>query len=68
MKLDNRELRHLVIDLDIDQTQLAEKSGLSRGAINNIFCGRACSASTAQKIAEALGVPLEELIENEGRK
>ena len=68
MKLDNKNLRHLLIDLEIDQTALAARTGISRGAINNVCCGRACSASTAQKIAEALGVPLEELIENEGRK
>ena len=64
MKLNDRTLRHLLIDLEIDQTALAERTGISRGAINNVFCGRACSASTAQKLADALGVPLEELIED----
>ena len=68
MRLKDKELRHRLIDLGIDQTALAERTGISRGAINNVFCGRACSATTGQKIAEAIGVPLEELIENEGRK
>ena len=68
MRLKDKELRHRLIDLGIDQTELAEKSGISRGAINNVCCGRACSASTAQKIAEALGVPLEELVEDKGGK
>ena len=65
MKIDERRLRHLLIDLDIGQTELAARAGLSRGAVNNVCCGRSCASDTAFKIAQALGVPLEELIEEE---
>jgi hypothetical protein len=38
---------------------------ISRPTINGICCGRACKTETGEKIAEALGVTLEELRERE---
>lgn len=66
MRIDNKKLRHIMIDKDVGQKQLSEQSGVSRAVVNNICCGRACSSTTAIKIAESLNVPLEELIENGG--
>ena len=52
--------------LDRNQTalQLAEKSGVSRVTISGVKCGKSCSKSTAEKIAKALNVPVENLIED----
>lgn len=66
MNIDNKKLRHIMIDRDVGQKQLAEQSGVSRTVVNNVCCGRSCTSTTAMKIAEALRVPLEELIENGG--
>ena len=66
MRIDNKKLRHIMIDCDIGQKELSERSGVSRACINAVCCGRACSSTTAIKIAESLNVPLEELIENGG--
>lgn len=66
MNIDKRKLRHIMIDRDVGQKQLAETSGVSRAVVNNVCCGRSCTSTTAMKIAEALNIPLEDLIENGG--
>lgn len=66
MNIDKRKLRHIMIDRDVGQKQLAEMSGVSRAVVNNVCCGRSCTSTTAIKIAEALNIPLEDLIENGG--
>ena len=66
MRIDSKKLRHIMIDRDVGQKQLSEKSGVSRTVINNVCCGRSCTSTTAMKIAETLSVSLEELIENGG--
>ena len=66
MRINDKKLRHVMIDRDIGQTQLAERAGLSRTTINGVCCGRSCTSTTAFKIADTLQVPLEELVENGG--
>lgn len=66
MNIDKKKLRHIMIDRDVGQKQLSELSGVSRTAVNNVCCGRSCTTTTAMKISEALGVSLEDLIENGG--
>ena len=48
---------------DIRQTQLAERSRVSRATINYIKNGKSCTEEVGKKIATALGVPVEKLIE-----
>lgn len=50
---------------DMTQNQLAEMCGLSRATINGVSCGRFCSVKTAYKIAQALGMKLEDLKQEE---
>lgn len=66
MNIDKKKLRHVMIDRDVGQKQLSELSGVSRAVVNNICCGRSCTSTTAFKIADALQIPLEDLIENGG--
>ena len=66
MRIDNKKLRHILIDRDVGQKELAEISGVSRTVVNNICCGRSCTSTTAFKIANALQIPIEDLIENGG--
>lgn len=63
MHLKRKEIKVAMAYRDYTQKLLAEQSGVSRGTINAICCGRSCSEQTAQKIAAALGVKLEELTE-----
>lgn len=64
MKLDRRKLRILLLDSYQTQRDLSAKSGVSRGTVNNICRGCACSDETAAKIADSLGVPVEDLLEH----
>ena len=49
---------------DMTQLRLTEITGVSRATISGVQNGRSCSSSTAVKIADALNVPLETLLEN----
>ena len=50
---------------DMTQLELSKLSGVSRTTINFIKNGKSCSDATAGKIAEALNVPVEQLIDLE---
>ena len=49
---------------DMTQKKLSELSGVSRATINYIKSGKSCSDEVGCKIAEALKVPLEALLED----
>ena len=49
---------------DMTQKQLAEKAGISRATVNAVKCGRSCSDISAIKMSDALGVQIEDLLEN----
>ncbi len=49
---------------NMTQTRLAELSGVSKATISYIKCGKSCSNEVVQKIAEALGVAVEEILED----
>lgn len=49
---------------DMTQLRLVELSGVSRATISGIQNGRSCSSKSAVKIADALNVPLETLLED----
>lgn len=49
---------------DMTQKRLAELSGVSRATINYIKGGKRCTDEIGQKIAEALGVTVEEILED----
>lgn len=64
MRLDGNGLKKLLIDLDVSQTELAQRTGFSRATINTVCNGKRCTDDTAHKIADALGVKVEELTTN----
>lgn len=45
--------------------ELAEKASISRVTITAIRGGKACAENTAQQIAEALGVAIDDLVTKE---
>lgn len=64
MRIDRKKLVLTMMDKNQNVLQLAEKSGVSRVTISGVKCGKSCSKTTAEKIAKALNVPVENLIEN----
>ena len=63
MRIDRFKLTMELMRQDMTQTQLAEKTGVSRVTVNGIKSGRSCSEEVGKKIAKALGVDVTEIIE-----
>lgn len=63
MRVNRIKLVSEMIRQDITQTALAKKSGISRTTICFIKNGKSCSDKTAEKIAKALNMRVEDLIE-----
>jgi DNA-binding helix-turn-helix protein len=64
MRIDRFKLAHAMIDRDISVSTLAERTHLSRATVSGIKNGRSCIRKTAEKIADALDVPLNKLLED----
>lgn len=64
MRIDRIKLVAELTRQDMTQGQLAERAGVSRVTVNGIKAGRSCSDKSGTKIADALGVPIEKLLEN----
>lgn len=63
MRLDRKKLTCAMIDADMNTKQMAEKAGVSRVTACSIKNGKSCNYDTAVKIARALDIPVEKLIE-----
>lgn len=63
MRIDRIKLVTELTKRNMTQKQLAELAGVSRVTVNGVQNGRSCSGATAVKIAAALGLPLETLLE-----
>lgn len=64
LRIDRIKLITEMARQDMTQLRLVELSGVSRATISGIQNGRSCSSRSAIKIADALKVPLETLLEN----
>lgn len=63
MRINRKKLAVLLIDKDMKVAQLVEKSGLARCTVSAVRGGKSCSPETVRKLAAALGVEPEEIIE-----
>nr|DAD93438.1 MAG TPA: helix-turn-helix XRE-family like protein [Myoviridae sp. ct0wg9] len=63
--IDRYKLNIELMKRGVTQNQLAEMCGLSRVTVNYIIRGRSCSGKTGYKIAQALGVKIEDLKQEE---
>ena len=63
MRIDRVKVVCLLISQDLRKKDLAEKTELNRNTISAVCSGKSCSEDTARKIAEALGVTVDDLIE-----
>lgn len=63
MRIDRIKLTTELMKRDMTQNKLAELAGVSRATINYIKSGKSCSDEVGRKIADALGVKIETLLE-----
>ena len=63
VRIDRANLAAWMARANLNGLQLAERAGLSRGTITAVRSGKSCSMQTAGKLADALGVQLESLLE-----
>lgn len=64
MRIDRIKLVTELAKRDMTQAKLAELAGVSRATVNYIKGGKSCSDEVGKKIAGALGIPVEKLIED----
>ena len=63
MRLNRKKLVCAMLDADLNTKQLAEKAGIARATACSIKNGKSCNYDTAVKLAAALSIPVEKLIE-----
>ena len=59
------ELEKLAAYNGMNRGQLAEAAGLNRATITNIIGGKKCNMNTAVSIAKALGVEVEQILQED---
>lgn len=63
MRLDKRKIQLLMAEMEMSQQMLALKSNVSRQTISAVMNGRNCKPELLGKIAKALNVKPEEIVE-----
>jgi len=63
VRIDRMKLKIELVKREIGRKKFAEKAGLGLPTVTAVTSGKSCSLATAQKIADALQMPLEKLLE-----
>lgn len=63
MRIDRLKFVTELAKQNLTLIELSKKSGVNRVTLSNIKCGKSCREDIAQKVAKALNVDLEKLIE-----
>jgi DNA-binding Xre family transcriptional regulator len=66
MRLDACKLRSILYERDLKQKNLVEVTGLAQFTVNKVCNGGSCTYETGVKIANALNMKLEDLLEKKG--
>ena len=62
MRIDRVKLISEMARQDIRAQELADKASLSRATIVALRCGKSCTENSVRRVAQALGVPIENLL------
>lgn len=63
MRISRNKIELLLAEKGLSQKMLADKSGVRRQAISAILRHQTCTPRTAGKLADGLGVPVAEILE-----
>lgn len=64
MKISKYKISFIMAEKDLMQKDLAELAGMSRGNLSNLINGKNYRPRTAFRIAKALNVGVEEILDN----
>lgn len=67
MRVDRVKLVAEMTRREVRTEELASKACVSRATISALRGGKSCNANTVQRVAQALGVPVESLLEDSGK-
>ena len=67
MRIDRVKLIAEMARRDMRVQELADKATVSRATVTALRGGKSCNANTVQRVAQALGVPVESLLEDSGK-
>lgn len=65
MKVDRNKLKIAMAKACMNSGDVQKASGLKRPTLNNVITGRGVTPATLGKVAKALGVEVEEILEKE---
>lgn len=63
MRISKTKLIIAMVEKDMTTVQLATRAGISRCTISAVKNGKRCCDTTAHRIAQALNMPIESLLE-----
>lgn len=67
MRVDRVKLIVEMARRDMKVQELADKATVSRAAVTALRGGKSCNENSVLRVAQALGVPMETLLENAGK-
>ena len=67
MRVDRVKLVAEMTRREIRTEELASRACVSRATVSAMRVGKSCNANTVQRVAQALGVPVESLLEDSGK-
>lgn len=65
MRINTIEVKLILAEREMTQTELAEQCGISRQNVSTILTRGTCEPKTAGKLAKGLGIPVAEIVEKE---
>jgi len=67
MRIDRVKLIAEMARQDMKVQELADKATVSRATVTALRGGKSCNENSVLRVAQALGVPMETLLENAGK-
>lgn len=64
MRIDRIKFVTELTKQDMTLLELSKRSGVSRVTLSNIKCGKSCAEAVAGKVAKALNVKVQDLLED----
>jgi Predicted transcriptional regulators len=64
MRIDRIKFVMEITKQDLTLVELAKRSGVNRVTLSNIKCGKSCTSEIGHKIAKALNVKVQDLLED----